>query len=340
MSKGGMSAMLKNRMLATQQASELEVGNAAYETLFQPPSNAPQPKVCKLPISKLHPFFTADIGFKPYSASKLQALAEHMAAEGQLERIIVRSIPYRDEYEILAGHNRTNAGRLNNWSEIEAEIVDADDERATTIAIATNLLRRQDLTIIERGQAYKALLEAQRRQGFRSDTQTSGEIRQKFDSGTFGEIRQRYSARKIVAEFFGVTEYEIRKAIKMTQLISELQEILEEQPKLLPLACAEKIADYEAVSQRAFIEMCSIEGYQLNIATVNYIVQRCPPPCADRQLIYAAWREARAAEERRAAMPPKKLSFERKKFAPYIEKVGGEDALEKLFLEFLSNHFG
>lgn len=62
-----MSTMLKNRMLATQQASELEVGNAAYETLFQTPSNAPQPKVCKLPISKLHPFFTADIGFKPYA---------------------------------------------------------------------------------------------------------------------------------------------------------------------------------------------------------------------------------------------------------------------------------
>lgn len=329
MSKGGMSAMLKNRMIATQQASELEVGNAAYETLFQSPSNVSQPKVCKLPISKLHPFFTADIGFKPYSASKLQALAEHMAAEGQLERIIVRSIPYRDEYEILAGHNRTNAGRLNNWSEIEAEIVDADDERATTIAIATNLLRRQDLTIIERGQAYKALLEAKNRNGQKNAA-----------AETFGEVRQRYNARKIVAEFFGVTEYEIRKAVKMTQLITELQEILEEYPKLLPLACAEKIADYEANSQRAFIEMCSIEGYQLNIATVNYIVQRCPPPCADRQLIYAAWREARAAEERRAAMPPKKLSFERKKFAPYIEKVGGEDALEKLFLEFLSNHFG
>ena len=86
--------------------------------------------------------------------------------------------------------------------------------------------------------------------------------------------------------------------------------------------------------------MCSIEGYQLNIATVNYIVQRCPPPCADRQLIYAAWREARASEERRSAMPPKKISFERKKFAPYIEKAGGEDALEKLFLDFLSKHFG
>ena len=63
--------MLKNRMLATQQASELEVGNAAYETLFQTPSNAPQPKVCKLPISKLHPFFTADIGFKPYTFANI-----------------------------------------------------------------------------------------------------------------------------------------------------------------------------------------------------------------------------------------------------------------------------
>lgn len=331
MSKGGMSAMLKNRMIATQQASELEVGNAAYETIFQSPSNVYQPKVCKLPISKLRPFFTADIGFKAYPTAKLKALAEHMAAEGQLERVIVRAIPHRDEFEILAGHNRTNAGKLNAWSEIEVEIVEADDERATTIAIATNLLRRQDLTIIERGQAYKTLLNAKNRNGQHNISS---------DETTFGEVRQRYNARAIVAEFFGVTEYEIRKAIKMTLLIPELQGIIEEQPKKLPLACAEKIADYDAASQRAFLEMCSIEGYQLNIATVNYIVQKCPPPCADRQLMYAAWREARAAEERRATAPPRKITFERKKFAPYIEKVGGDDALEKLFLDFLRERYG
>lgn len=358
MSKNDMSALLKSRMIATQQASELEVGNEAYETLFQAPSKLVQPVVRKLPIGRLRPFFTADIGFKPYPAAKLQALAEHMKAEGQFERIIVRPIPNSEDFEILSGHNRTNAGKLNNWSEIEAEIVEADDERATTIAISTNLLRRQDLTIIERGQAYKTLLEAQRRQGFRSDIVTSGEFRQKLCGSSkaetsgesrqklsvegddaFGEVRQRYSARKIVAEFFGVTEYEIRKAIKMTQLITELQSILEEHPKMLPLSCAEKIADYNADSQQAFTEMCSIEGYQLNIATVNYIVQKCPPPCADQQAIFAAWREARAAEERRAMRPPKKLSFDRKKFIPYIEKAGGDAAIEKLFLEFLSSHF-
>lgn len=324
MSKGGMSAMLKNRMIATQQASELEVGNAAYETLFQTAPDPVQPKICKLPISKLRPFFTADIGFKPYPPTKLEALAEHMAAEGQLERIIVRAIPHRDEFEILAGHNRTSAGKLNNWAEMEAEIVEADDERATTIAIATNLLRRQDLTIIERGQAYKALLEAKNRNGQKN---AAGE--------TFGEIRQRYNARKIVAEFFGVTEYEIRKAVKMTQLIPELQEVLEEHPKLLPLSCAEKIADYDNRAQRAFTDMCSIEGYQLNIATVNYIVQKCPPPCADRQLVYAAWREAQAAEEKRRMAPPKEIRFNRKRFAPYLDKLGSDAELEELFLEFL-----
>ena len=324
MSKGGMSAMLKNRMLATQQASELEVGNAAYETLFQASPDPVQPKICKLPISKLRPFFTADIGFKPYPPAKLEALAEHMAAEGQLERIIVRVIPQRDEYEILAGHNRTSAGTLNKWSEMEAEIVEADDERATTIAVATNLLRRQDLTIIERGQAYKALLEVKNRNGQKN---AAGE--------TFGEIRQRYNARKIVAEFFGVTEYEIRKAVKMTQLIPELQEILEEQPKLLPLSCAEKIADYDNCTQSAFTDMCAIEGYQLNIATVNYIVQKCPPPCADKQLVYAAWREARASEEKRRMAPPKEIRFSRKRFAPYLEKLGSDAELEDLFLEFL-----
>ena len=339
-----MSVMLKNRMLATQQASELEVGNEAYETLFHTPTETAKTTICKLPISKLHPFFTTDIGFKPYPASKLEALAEHMAAEGQLERIIVRAIPLRDEYEILAGHNRTNAGKLNGWSEIEAEIVEADDERATTIAIATNLLRRQDLTIIERGQAYKALLDVQRKQGLRTDILTSGEIRQKLEmddeADTFGEIRQRYNARKIVAEFFGVTEYEIRKAIKMTQLIPALQELLEEQPRLLPLSCAEKIAEYDASSQQAFTDMCTIEGYQLNIATVNYIVQKCPPPCADRQAVNAAWREARANEDRRRMAPPKEIKFDRKRFAPYLEKLGSDAELEELFLEFLQNRIG
>ena len=81
--------------------------------------------------------------------------------------------------------------------------------------------------------------------------------------------------------------------------------------------------------------MCTIEGYQLNKTAVSYIVKCCPPPTADRQAIFAAWREARATEEKRLAAPPKKITFDRKKFAPFLDKVGGDMELEALFLEFL-----
>ena len=325
MAKADMNAILKRRMAATQQASELQASDKAYQQIFQ---CAPPPalsKICDLPLDKLDSFFTADIGFKPYFPSKLEAFAQQLQEEGLLVRIIVRRIPHSDRYEILAGHNRTAAARLAGWTKIAAEIVVADDARAISIATLTNLLQRQDLSIIERGKAYKALLEAKNRQGCRSD----------LADGTSGENRQKYSARAIVAEFFGVSEYEIRKAIKLTRLIPELQTVLEDSPQKLNLACADLIADYDPESQSAFVEMCGIEGYQLNKATVQRIVRRCPPPAADKQLIFAAWREARAEADKRLSTPSKKISFDRKKFAPYLDKLGSDQEIEALFLEFL-----
>ena len=320
-----MNAILKRRMAATQQASELQASDEAYQQIFQrAPPSAPS-EICDLPLDKLDSFFTADIGFKPYSPAKLEAFAQQLQEEGLLVRIIVRHIPHSDRYEILAGHNRTAAARLAGWTKIAAEIVVADDARAISIATLTNLLQRQDLSIIERGKAYKALLEAKNRQGCRSD----------LADGTSGENRQKYSARAIVAEFFGVSEYEIRKAIKLTRLIPELQTVLEDSPQKLNLACADLIADYDPESQRAFVEMCGIKGYQLNKATVQRIVRRCPPPAADKQLIFAAWREARAEADKRLSTPSKKISFDRKKFAPYLDKLGSDQEIEALFLEFL-----
>ena len=204
---------------------------------------------------------------------------------------------------------------MAGWNTIPAEIVEADDDRAITIAISTNLLRRQGLTIVERGKAYKALLDAKNHQGYRTDMQTSG------------ENRQKYSARELVADFFGVTEYEIRKAIKLTQLIPALADIVENKPKHLNLACADLIADYDATTQEAFIEMCTMEGYQLNKSTVQHIRSECPPPSAQRHQICAAWRAARAKAEQRLREPPKKITFERKQFAPYLEHFQSDEEI-------------
>ena len=143
-----------------------------------------------------------------------------------------------------------------------------------------------------------------------------------------------------MAEFFGVTEYEIRKAVKLAQLIPPIAEIVENEPKKLNLTCADLIADYDETAQTAFIEMCQIEGYALNKQTMSFIQTQCPPPSADQQAIYAAWREARSKATQRAAAPPKKLSFDRKRFAPYLSKFKSDKEIEDLFLEFLRQRAG
>lgn len=327
MARTNMNELLRRRMSATQQASEQQAGDVAYARIFQMPIQQTGTQFRDVPIQKLRAFFTADIGFHPYPQPKLEAFAEELQENGLYERILVRPIAGTETFEILAGHNRTEAARLAGWTSIPTTIMDVNDERAISIAIATNLLRRQDLTIIERGKAYKALLDARNRHGQRTDL-------------TLGESRQKYNARKIVAEFFDVTEYEIRKAVKLAQLIPELAEIVEYQPKKLNLACADLITDYNAESQKAFIEMCQIDGYTLNKQTVLKIRQQCPPPIADKQAIYAAWRTARTKAEQQAATPPRKLSFDRKRFAPYLEKFKSDKEIEALFLEFLKQRVG
>ena len=329
MPKANMNDMLKRRMAATQQASELQTSDEAYQQIFREKVPIGAAQLCDLPLDKLVSFFTADIGFRPYSKEKLAALAEQLQEDGLFVRIIVRPMA-AEIYEILSGHNRVAAAKLAGWSTIPAEVVEADDTRAIVIATSTNLIQRQGLSIIERGKAYKALLDAKNRQGYRSD----------MENGTSGDSRQKYSARALVAEFFGVTEYEIRKAVKLTQLIPELADILENTPKQLNLACADLIADYDTESQKVFIEICSIEGYQINKAAIQHITRKCPPPTAGRQDVFAAWHEARAAAEKRLTAPPRKISFDRKQFAPYLEKFSSDREIEKLFLEFLRQRAG
>ena len=65
MAKKAMDDLLKRRMSATQQASELQVGEEAYAALTHVKATAPAAVICDLPMDKLDSFFTTDIGFRP-----------------------------------------------------------------------------------------------------------------------------------------------------------------------------------------------------------------------------------------------------------------------------------
>ena len=72
-----MKDLLKQRMSAAQQVSEMEIGNRAYESLIDPLPAAAS-TIRELPVDKLRPFFITDIGFHPYSPEKLRAFSQQL----------------------------------------------------------------------------------------------------------------------------------------------------------------------------------------------------------------------------------------------------------------------
>ena len=107
-----MNEMLRKRMCATQQASEQQTGDAAYEQIFQMPVPQTETQFRDVPVCKLHPFYTADIGFHPYPHAKLEAFAEELKENGLYERILVRPIAGTDEFESWPG---ITAQRRQSW---------------------------------------------------------------------------------------------------------------------------------------------------------------------------------------------------------------------------------
>ena len=93
MAKQPMDDLLKRRMSATQRASELQAMDEAYAKLFREAPPAANVSICDLPLDKLSSFFTADIGFKPYTPYQLRAFADQLQEEGLMVRIIVPPPP-------------------------------------------------------------------------------------------------------------------------------------------------------------------------------------------------------------------------------------------------------
>ena len=76
MAKKTMDDLLKRRMSATQQASELQATDEAYAKLFREVPPEANVRICNLLLDKLIAFSAADIGFKPYTQAQLEAFAE------------------------------------------------------------------------------------------------------------------------------------------------------------------------------------------------------------------------------------------------------------------------
>lgn len=315
----------RNAKLSAISNATNQVVDEAFESLFgaMPTASHPTRNTAQIPIDQLHPFFTANIGFKSYNDENLKTLAEDILENGLIENIKIRPCK-TGGYEILSGHNRVKACKRLGWSSITADIEYVDDARAVVIATVTNLQRRQHLLPSERGWAYRALLDAYRQQGKRND----------LVGATSGEFHPKTSARERVASFFGTGVNDVRCAVRLTHLISPLLDLVDE--RKLNMMCGVVISYYDENTQKLFRERLTANNQRLSVDTMKKIKQKCPPPSISAKELDKAWNDT---VHQPSASKKNRISFSAKRFEPYLRRIPPDINLEDLFLEFLENRF-
>ena len=134
---------------------------------------------------------------------------------GLLNRIIVRPMDDApEEYEIISGHRRVHAADLLEMKEVPAVVHFIDRDEATKIMVDSNI-QRENVSIMERGRAYRMKLDAMNRQGSRTDL-------------TFSPVGKKLESGKKLASEVGESQTQIYRYIRLTYLVPELQEFADE----------------------------------------------------------------------------------------------------------------
>ena len=169
-------------------------------------------KIQEIPLSELHPF--RNHPFKVKDDEAMMETADSIKQYGVLVPAIARPDP-EGGYELVAGHRRRRASELAEKETMPVIVRDLDDDAATIIMVDSNL-QRESLLPSERAFAYKMKLEAVKHQGARTDL-TSRQV---------GEKSQT-SIQK-VADQAGESQRQVQRYIRLTELIPELMDMVDE----------------------------------------------------------------------------------------------------------------
>lgn len=168
-------------------------------------------QVLSVPIDEVHDFVNNP--YKVRHDAELMDMAESISRIGVHTPCIVRS---RKEggYELLSGHRRKAASIIAGQESIPVIVKDVDDDTATIIVVDGNI-QRETILPSEKAFAYKMKLEAMKRQGFRAD-RTSTQVAWKLESAD------------IVGKASNISGDTVRRYIRLTNLIPELLEMVDD----------------------------------------------------------------------------------------------------------------
>ena len=168
-------------------------------------------KIQEIPLSELHPF--KNHPFKVKDDEAMMETADSIKQYGVLVPAIARPDP-EGGYELVAGHRRHRASELADKETMPVIVRDLDDDAATIIMVDSNL-QRESLLPSERAFAYKMKLDAMKHQGERVDLTSS-------------QVGTKLRADEILAQQAGSSRNQIQRYIRLTELIPELLDMVDE----------------------------------------------------------------------------------------------------------------
>lgn len=185
----------------------------SYDDIFETDeSRAEQQleRVQNIPISELVPF--KDHPFKVMDDEAMLRTTESIAQYGVLTPLIARPLE-NGGYEIISGHRRAHAAELAGLTEVPVLVRQMDDDAATVLMVDSNL-QRENILPSERAFAYKMKMDAMKRQAGRPSKENVSQV------GTQKRTDQ------IMAEELGESRNQIQRYIRLTNLIPELLELV------------------------------------------------------------------------------------------------------------------
>ena len=195
-------------------------------------------QVQQIPIGELFPF--KNHPFKVLDDESMQRTVESVEQYGVLSPLIARPRP-EGGYEIISGHRRQHAAQLAGLDALPVIVRQMDDDAAVLLMVDSNL-QRENILPSERAFAYKMKLEALKNQGARSD----------LTCGQFGHKLIGAKARDIVADESDDNARNVQRFIRLTSLIPELLDMVDE--KKIAFNPAVELSYLDESQQRDFLE--------------------------------------------------------------------------------------
>ena len=192
-------------------------------------------QVQQIPIAELHPF--TNHPFKVLDDESMQRTVESVEQYGVLYPLIARPRP-EGGYEIISGHRRQHAAQLAGLDTLPVIVRQMDDNAAVLLMVDSNL-QRENILPSERAFAYKMKLEALKKQGARSDLTSS-------------QVGMKLQALDIVGREAGDSRNQVHRFIRLTHLIPELLDMVDE--KKIAFNPAVELSYLDESQQRDFLE--------------------------------------------------------------------------------------